>query len=246
MRNDRTPFRRDDRTPLRNQLADLEVASAAAGEQSAVAHERLRGDRTSAVSARQAGMAGDGPSKVGRDVFAGLNDYAAAIRFNRPDAAPPEGRADAERRLTAEIVSAVQERGLVFSPNGDGWSATLVDPSLLAAADAADAEAREARKAVVDFARGNAAALDEELEAVNQADFAQAISEANTEAVAGIISLTQDAQRRRADADAALTSSDLPTATRSGAAEEAERAAAAERFRAEAAAAAPTTADLPD
>lgn len=203
-------FTPDERTPLRNQLAGLEAAAEAAGQRAAVAHERLKGERAQVAYARQVGMAGDGPSETGREVFAELVSYRDDVHFNRPTAVHPDRRAEFERDLTARIVSAIQERGLVFSPNGDGWSVTLVDPSKLAEAEAADAEAREARAAVHRFVKENAEAMAEESEAATKDDFARAIREDDVESVAGILRLTQDAQRRREEADAAMTTADLP------------------------------------
>jgi hypothetical protein len=205
-----TDFTPDERTPLRNQLAELEAAAEAAGQRSAVAHECLKGERTQVAYPRQSGVMGDGPSETGREVFAELVRYRDDVHFNRPTAIDPGKRREYERDLTARIFAAIQERGLVFSPNGDGWSATLVDPSKLADAEAADAESREARAAVQRFTQENAAALAAESEAATKDDFARAIREDDVESVAGILRLTQDAQRRREAAGAALTTADLP------------------------------------
>lgn len=203
-------FTPDERTPLRNQLAELDAAADAAGQRAAVAHQRLHGERAQVAYPRQAGVVGDGPSETGREVFAELARYRDDIYFNRPAAIDPGKRPEHERDLTARIVSAIQERGLVFSPNGDGWSVTLVDPAKLADAEAADAEAREARAAAHRFANENSAAMAAEGEAATRDDFARAIREDDVESVAGILRLTQDAQRRREEAGAAMTTADLP------------------------------------
>jgi hypothetical protein len=204
-----TDFTPDERTPLRNQLADLEAAAEAADQRAAVANERLKGERTQVAYSRQSGMAGDDPSETGREVFAELVRYRDDVHFNRPRAIDPGKRAEWERDLTARIVAAIEERGLVFSPNGDGWSATLVDPSKLADAEAANAEARDARAAVHRFANENAAAMAAESEAATKEDFTRAISEGDVESVRGILSLTNEARERR-DAAAAMTTADLP------------------------------------
>ena len=217
--------------PLHDQLADLERAAQAAGERMAVAQKRARAAGRSQVAyPARAGMMGDGPSAAGREVFAELADYRQKIYTNRPDAVAPEKRAEWERHLTDRIVSEIRERGLLFSPNADGWSVTLVDPSVVTAYDAAREEADEARSAARRFAKDNADALAADAEEASRGDFVQAIQAGDTEAVAGIIRLTADAQRRREDADAAMTTRDLP---RGGADEEAERARARERFDAE-------------
>jgi hypothetical protein len=204
-----TDFTPDERTPLRNQLAELEAAAEAAGQRSAVAHERLNGERTQVAYPRQSGVMGDGPSETGREVFAELVRYRDDIHFNRPTAIDAGKRREYERDLTARIVAAIAERGLVFSPNGDGWSVTLVDPSKLADAEAANAEAREARAAAQRFAQENAAAMAAESEAATKEDFARAISEGDVKSVRGILSLTDEAKERR-DAAAAMTTADLP------------------------------------
>jgi hypothetical protein len=205
--NDFTP---DERTPLRNQLAELEAAAEAADQRAAVAGERLKGERSQVAYTRQAGMVGDGPSETGREVFAELVRYRDNVHFNRPTAIDPSKRGEYERDLTARIVAAIEERGLVFSPNGDGWSVTLVDPSKLADAEAANAEAREARAAAHRFANENAAVMAEESEAATREDFARAISEGDVKSVRGILSLTDEARERRESAAAAMTTADLP------------------------------------
>jgi hypothetical protein len=202
-------FTPDERTPLRNQLAELEAAAEAADQRAAVAGERLKGERSQVAYARQAGMVGDGPSETGREVFAELVRYRDNVHFNRPTAIDPSKRGEYERDLTARIVAAIEERGLVFSPNGDGWSVTLVDPSKLADSQAADAAAREARSAVQRFQKENAAAMAAESEAATKEDFTRAISEGDVKSVRGILSLTDEARERR-DAAAAMTTADLP------------------------------------
>jgi hypothetical protein len=199
----------DERTPLRNQLAELEAAAEAADQRAAVAGERLKGERSQVAYARQVGMVGDGPSETGREVFAELVRYRDDVHFNRPTAIDPGKRDEYERDLSARIVAAIEERGLVFSPNGDGWSVTLVDPSKLADSQAADAEAREARAAVRRFQTENAEAMAEESEAATKEDFARAISEGDVKSVRGILSLTDEARDRR-DGAAAMTTADLP------------------------------------
>jgi hypothetical protein len=203
-------FTPDERTPLRNQLAELEAAAEAAGQRAAVAGERLKGERAQVAYARQVGMVGDGPSETGREVFAELVHYRDDVHFNRPTAVHPDRRAEFERDLTARIVAAIEERGLVFSPNGDAWSVTLVDPSKLADSQAADAEAREARAAVNRFKTENAAAMAAESEAATKDDFARAIREGDVQSVRGILSLTDEARGRRESAAAAMTTDDLP------------------------------------
>lgn len=204
--NDFTP---DERTPLRNQLAELEAAAEAAGQRAAVASERLKGERAQVAYTRQSGVMGDGPSETGREVFADLVRYRDDVHFNRPTAIDPGKRGEYERDLTARIVAAIEERGLVFSPNGDGWSVTLVDPSKLADSQAADAEAREARAVVGRFQTENAEAMAEESEAATKEVFARAISEGDVKSVRGILSLTDEARERR-DGAAAMTTADLP------------------------------------
>ncbi len=205
-----TDFTPDERTPLRNQLAELEAAAEAAEQRGALANERLKGERTQVAYQRQAGVLGDGPSETGREVFAELVRYRDDVHFNRPTAIEPGKRGAYERDLTARIVAAIEERGLVFSPNGDGWSVTLVDPSKLADAEAANAESREARAAVQRFTQENAAAMAEESEAATREDFARAITEADVKSVRGILSLTDEARERRESAAAAMTTADLP------------------------------------
>jgi hypothetical protein len=204
-----TNFTPDPRTPMRNHLAELRAAAEAAGEREIVARRRLAGERA-AVAVEDGGTGGDAPSGVGREVFADLAAYRSDIEFRRPAAVEEGKRGLWERELTERIIAEVRERGLVFSPNSDGWSVTLVDPSLRAGVDAALAERMEAHGAAERFERENHAELIAEADAAQTADFKAAITAGDTEAVAGFITLTQEAQRRRDAADAAMTTNDLP------------------------------------
>jgi hypothetical protein len=200
------------RKPLHNQLTELEVAAAAAGERAVVALRRAQaaGRGLVAYEAKRSFGAGDGVSEVGRGVFAELAAYRHSIETGRPDAIAPEKRPQWERDMTELIIAEIRERGLVFSPNADGWSVTLVDPTLAPAQRAAQDEADTAAAEVRRFVRDNADALAAEDAAATRSDFAQAIQDSDVESAAGILRLTQDAQRRREEADAAMTTNDLP------------------------------------
>ena len=208
-------FTPSDRTPLRNQLAELQAAEEAAGNREVVARGRLKNQRDAVAS--ESAVYGEAPSDVGREVFAELVKYRDDITYRRPEAVEEPKRDLDERDMTERVLAAIRERGLVFSPNGDNWSVTLVDPSLAADLAAADAETREATAAARRFERENRDALIAEADAVQKADFLAAITAGDTEAVAGHITLTQDAQRRRAEADAAMTTRDLPQRVTRGA-----------------------------
>lgn len=203
----------DPRKPLHNQLTELEVAAAAAGERAIVAMRRAEaaGRGLVAYEARVAVGKGDGTSETGRGVFAELAAYRHSIETSRPDAIAESHRPEWEREMTERVIAEIRERGLVFSPNADGWSVTLVDPTLVPAQQAAQEEADRAAAAVRNFVKENAGALAAEDAAATRGDFAQAIQDADVESAAGILRLTQEAQERREAADAAMTTADLPT-----------------------------------
>jgi hypothetical protein len=205
--------KKDQRTPVTNGLIDLRVESAAAGERYAVALRTLRaaGRGRVAYEAKVGFGKGDGLSEVGRGVFAELAAYRHSIETSRPDAIAESKRPQWERNMTEDIIAQIRERGLVFSPNADGWSVTLIDPTVEAAYDAARLESESADARLRAYEKDNADAMAAEVEAVTKGDFAQALQDGDVESVAGILRLTQEAQARREAADAALTTNDLPT-----------------------------------
>jgi hypothetical protein len=181
---------RDENTPLRNRLYDLEAEDQAAGERAQVARLRQQGDAYRAAE---------------RETLAELHDHHDRIAFKMPGATLEEERTARRREITDAILAAVGDRGLVFAPTpGPSRGLLIVDPALDAAAEAAEAEAREAKRAVKDFIRGNVAAMDEENRRANDAEFAAALAAGNVEAVRGILRPRDETE------SGALPTADLP------------------------------------
>lgn len=187
---------RHDDTPLRNQLLDLEVADQAAGQRAAVARQRQQGEAY---------------RRAEDEVLAELRSFRDDAEFKRRERGAPAEEATRQREITERIAAAVLDRGLALAPTfGQIRGVMIVDPSIDAAAEAADAEARAASRAVKDFIRDNAAAMEEEGRRANDAEFRAAIDAGDVEAVRGVLGLTDEAKERRASAGAALTTADLP------------------------------------
>jgi len=189
-----TDFQRRDDTPLRNELEDLRVAAEAAGQRAAVARQK-----TQSEAFREAED----------EVLAELKKFRDDGQYKLRTPGAPDEEDAAMRAISDRIAATVKERGLIFAPTF-GRGLVIVDPSIDREAREADAEFRAARRAAKSFETENAAALAAEAEAAQRSDFARAIREDDVESVAGILRLTQDAQRRREEAGAAMTTSDLP------------------------------------
>jgi len=179
---------RHDDTPLRNRLYDLEAKEQAADERYQVAKRRQQGDAY---------------WKPAREVTAALRAHRDLIEYHKPGATPVEDRPARERELTEAILDEVRDRGFLFSLFENSATLQITDPSIDAAAAAAEAEARAATRAVKDFVRENAAAMEEESRRANDAEFKAAIDAGDTEAVRGILGLKDKTE------NPALTSGDL-------------------------------------
>lgn len=187
-------FQRRDDTPLRNKLEDLRVAAEAAGQRAAVARQK-----TQSEAFREAED----------EVLAELKKFRDDGQYKLRTPGTPDEEDAAMRAISDRIAATVRERGLIFAPTF-GRGLVIVDPSIDREAREADAEFQAARRAAKSFETENAAALAAEAEAAQRSDFARAIREDDVESVAGILRLTQDAQRRREEAGAAMTTGDLP------------------------------------
>jgi hypothetical protein len=181
---------RHDDTPLRNQLLDLEVEEQAAGERYQVAKRR---------------QSGDAYRRAEDEVLAEIRAFRDDCDYKRREReAPPKERATM-REITERIAGAVLDRGLAFAPTfGEIRGVMIVDPSIDAHAEVAEYEAREATRAVKDFIRENATAMEEESRRANDAEFKAAIDAGDTEAVRGILGLKDKTE------SGAMTTADLP------------------------------------
>ena len=139
---------RPENEPLRNQLLDLEVADQAAAERYQVAKLRQGGEAYRAAE---------------EEILKELRDFRDDGDFKRRERGTPDEERAQLRGITERIAAAVLDRGLAFAPTfGQIRGLMIVDPSIDAAAEAAEAEAKEAARAVKDFIRENAVAMADE------------------------------------------------------------------------------------
>lgn len=147
-------FTPDERTPLRNQLAELEAAAQAAGHRAEVARRRQQGEAFRDAE---------------DEVLAELHKFRDDADFKRRERGTPDEEDAALRAITDRISAAVKERGLVFAPTFNGRGLIIMDPSIDREAREARAESDDAGAAVRSFEREQRDAMREESEAAMSA-----------------------------------------------------------------------------
>jgi hypothetical protein len=123
-------------------------------------------------------------SDLAREVTADLAEFHAANEFKRPDATPPEQRAEREVELSAATLDAVRDAGLTIRPIAtNGRIALLIhDPHVDGALEAAVAEAARLDREVAAFCKAHAADLERERQEAEADAYREALAANNLEA----------------------------------------------------------------
>lgn len=135
-----------------------------------------------------------------REVLSPLADLHSAIRFNRPDAPPPEERDEAKLSATRDLFAAIEERGLTLVPieAPEGPGLVVVDPSIDADYDAALAAKGEAVRKLVKFNRENTEGLSAERKAARAAAYRKAIDDGDLDLADRLLRQGDDEDERTA------------------------------------------------
>ncbi len=141
-----------------------------------------------------------GRQDAAREVLSPLADLHDAIRFNRPDAPPPDEWAEAKLSATRDLFAAVEERGLVLVPvsTAVGPGLEVVDPSIDAEYDAALAAKNEASAELRSFERDNADALEAERKAESAESVKAALASGDADTIREAIARRDEEDERTA------------------------------------------------
>jgi hypothetical protein len=169
---------------LTDQRADLAAVLEDAEDALSVARQRQRVGRQDAA----------------REVLSPLADLHDAIRFNRPDAPPPDEWAEAKLSATRDLFAAVEERGLVLVPvsTAVGPGLEVIDPSIDADYDAALAAKNEAAAALREFDRDNADDLEAERKAESAKTVKAALASGDADAIREALARRDEVDERTA------------------------------------------------